>query len=553
MRTCSLFLKWTSIALLIILISFSTLSSSADLVQHEETTLPENEMVHRLGSGPTSSILTTTMKALLRHMPARCAESVDHEALRSLTVEPESVQQLNQNHDPSDELRQKCYCRTVAHTWVKKEEESVTEESTSHFRSSDPSQMWKHYELNERAVEDAIWDEKSGQFESDSAANNHFEHDRQAKDDPSLLCPCPLSDLGYLISDTRLAKRRNRSKFRSPNSGIDSDMSSKKEHGSKDPVKRGNPPSFQMANPEIASHAEHPLKTIVNSPRDTTTQICSERWWLRRPNCRPRPTASKAESSREVNNNGKIELHISEHIAARDESCRKLWHVDTGCLPAYSARSKSVAVYAFPLLSRNDTVLESITEAKCHGKVGRERENCEEKNRTGFWILCSLLAVAGLCTLLIGGLVVHTHLKRKCSRPLLISDEPGHKSRVSTPGTDVSELRTSKVSRPATCVMRRIDEDENDSVHRYTTLDGADDGWTSWIQKQRCSRKGSHKGRFSPTPMTRPPRIPTLKLPQTTLATMRKAGGLGSEASQGKHTWKGKGKDPTRVKWCSTA
>jgi hypothetical protein len=133
-------------------------------------------------------------------------------------------------------------------------------------------------------------------------------------------------------------------------------------------------------------------------------------------------------------------------------------------------------VYAYPLLSRNDTVLESITEAKCHGKVGKDRENCEEKNRTGFWILCSLLAVAGLCTLLIVVLVLHTHLKRKRSRPLLISTEPGHKSRVSTPGTGVSDLRTPKVVKPATCMMRRIDEDENDSVHRYTTLDGADDG-----------------------------------------------------------------------------
>lgn len=450
MRTSSHFLKWTSIALLIIFISISTLPSSADLVQHEETTLPQNDVVHRLGSEPTSSILTTTMKALLRHMPARRTENVDYEALRSLTPEPEPVQQLNQNHKTSDEPHQKCHCRPLAHRWVKKERENVTEESTSHFSSSDPSRKWKHYELNERAVDDAIWDAESSQFESDSAE--------------------------YLISDTRPAKGRNRSKYQSPNSGNDSDTSSGKEHGSKDPVKRGHSPSFQMANPVIASQAEHPSQTIVASPRDTTTQICSERWWLRRPNCRPRTTTSKAESNREVNKHGKVELHISEHIAARDESCRKLWHVDTGCLPAYSAKSEPVAVYPYPLLSRNDTVLESITEAKCHGKVGRDREICEEKNKTGFWILCSMLAVAGLCTLLIGGLVVHTHLKRKRSRPLLISTEPGHKSRVSTPGTGVSELLISKVTKPATCVMRRLDDDENDSVHRYTTLDGAGDG-----------------------------------------------------------------------------
>jgi hypothetical protein len=448
-RTSSHCLKWTSIALLVIFISISTLPTSADLVQHEETTLPRHEMVHHLDSGSTSSILTTTMKTLLHHMPARRAKSVDHEALHSLTLEPDSVQQLNQHHETSDDPRHK-YCRPVAHTCEKKEMESVTEESTSHFRSSGPSQKWKYYESKESDVEDAVWDEKSGQFESDSAE--------------------------YLISETRLAKRRYRSKYQSPTSVIDSDTSSGKEHGSKDPVKRGNPPSFQMANPGIASHAEHPSQTIVASPRDTTTQICSERWWLRRPNCRPRTTASKAESKRKIKNHGKIELNFSEHIAARDESCRKLWHVYTGCLPADSTRSESVAVYAYPLLSRNDTVLESITEAKCHGKVGTDREDCEVKNRTGFWILCSLLGVAGLCALLIGGLVFYTHLKRKRSRPLFISTEPGHKSRVSTPGTGVSELRTTKVAKPATCVMRQIDEDENGSVHRYTTLDGADDG-----------------------------------------------------------------------------
>jgi hypothetical protein len=475
-RTGSHFLKWTSITLLIIFISISTLPSSADLVQHEESTLPQHEMVHRLDSGPISSILTTTTKALLRYIPASRAESFDHEALRSLTLEPESVQQLNQNHETSDDPRQKCHCRPVAHMWVEKEKESITEESTFHFRSLDPSQEWKHYESNERDIEDVIWDEKSGQLESDSALNSHFEHDRQDKDDPSLFCPCALSDLEYLLSDTRLAKRRNRSNYQGPKSGFDSDTSSGKEHGSKDPVKRGNPPSSQSANPGTASNAEHPSQTIVASPRDTTTQICSERWWLRRPNCRPRPMASKAESNTETNDHGKIELNMSEHIAARDEPCRKLWRVNTDCLSAYSAISESVVVYAYPLLSRNDTDLGFITEAKCHGKVGRDRENCEEKNRTGFWILCSMLAVAGLCTLLTGGLVVHTHLKRKRSRPLLISTEPGHKNGVSTPGIGVSELRISKVARPAICVTRRTDEDDNDSVRRYTTLDGADDG-----------------------------------------------------------------------------
>jgi hypothetical protein len=53
-------------------------------------------------------------------------------------------------------------------------------------------------------------------------------------------------------------------------------------------------------------------------------------------------------------------------------------------------------------------------------------------------------------------------------------------------------MQISKVERPATCVMRRIDEDETDSVRRYTTLDGTNDGWTSWIQKQKRFRKVGH-------------------------------------------------------------
>jgi len=45
--------------------------------------------------------------------------------------------------------------------------------------------------------------------------------------------------------------------------------------------------------------------------------------------------------------------------------------------------------------------------------------------------------------------------------------------------------------------MRRIDEDENDdtdSVHRYTTLDGANDGWTSWIQRHTRGKKVGQTG-----------------------------------------------------------
>jgi hypothetical protein len=68
----------------------------------------------------------------------------------------------------------------------------------------------------------------------------------------------------------------------------------------------------------------------------------------------------------------------------------------------------------------------------------------------------------------------------------------------------------------------------------------------------------SQERRISPSPSIQAPRIPTLKLPQTTLATMRKVSGLGSEfggARQGNQTWKvikGKGKVTTRAQWSST-
>ncbi|KAN0117347.1 hypothetical protein V8E51_003324 [Hyaloscypha variabilis] len=215
-------------------------------------------------------------------------------------------------------------------------------------------------------------------------------------------------------------------------------------------------------------------------------------------------------------------------------------------------------------LRRESTLLEAITEAKCSDRLGRDKDECEQNHRTGFWIVCSVLAVAGTCGLLLGTLVLHLHFRRKRPSPLLTSGYwPAHKRVVSTPVTSVSEIHTSKAGRPL--LMRRIEEDEIDetgSVRRYTTLDGTNDGWTRWIHKQKGGAKISQKGRFSSTtgPTTAAqasaPRIPTLKLPQTTLAaTMRKINGLGSEresASQGYHTWKGKGKDMTKVKWCST-
>jgi hypothetical protein len=335
-------------------------------------------------------------------------------------------------------------------------------------------------------------------------------------------------------------------------------------------VRRGNTLIRSISHDE---HLTSPSQIIATPPLDTTTQICSERFWNRRPNCHPRDTTglSKAESDMAVNNHGNSQFHTSEYIAekiawskgradmddlrmpdhsnlnpsdstthyvdtsracsdiwwdaphchkptdkakseipvpghinielespstsviSRDETCYKLCRVNTGCLPKHSAKPEPVAVHDHPILRRNNTLLESITEAKCHGKVGIDRDNCEEKHRTGFWIICSLLAVGGICALFLGLLMLHTHIRRKRrSSPLLINNGSGHKSGVSTPVISVSEMQISKVERPATCVMRRIDEDETDSVRRYTTLDGTNDGWTSWIQKQKRFRKVGH-------------------------------------------------------------
>jgi hypothetical protein len=145
-------------------------------------------------------------------------------------------------------------------------------------------------------------------------------------------------------------------------------------------------------------------------------------------------------------------------------------------------------------LRRERTLLEAITEAKCSDRVGSDKDECEQNHRTGFWIVCCVLAVAGTCGLLLGTLVLHLHFRRKRPNPLLTSGYwPAHKRVVSTPVTSVSEIHTSKVGRPLS--MRRIEEDEIDdtgSVRRYTTLDGTNDGWTRWIHKQKGSAKVCH-------------------------------------------------------------
>jgi hypothetical protein len=819
-RATSHLVKWTLVALLILVLALTTIPSSPDLVQREATILRQHETIHHLDAGPTLSPLTKAMKVLLHHLPARRSESVDHDAVDSLVLDPSDKYQEDEDHEISDGLldrdpqdhqssswenycnfrgrckresvrgniayddhknmieravmsntldsklpqqfnsleqhdrakldgpsiyckcpppRRKCHCSPVEHAPIKKESENIAIDAMypkSHFRPSDPSQKWADYQSNERDTDNDTLDEESGQPRPDYEVKGRFKYNRGIFDSSSKSCSCAPTHQECRCSETKLSQRGNPHTFQVLNKQINQ----KKQGGPWPPNNRSSPnpmrtpwPSNERdvkdsthsnlesvygtgdleksyldrksiscdcnqgsqgcscgeflplkqvdantrrdlsttsdvdthtvvtpkcscspkntkcicgdqrprdmihksesdATADLAdasdieprqisnlrkssedhgvfdtsdniadendrqgntliqsiSHKEHltsPSQTIATPPRVTTTQICSERWWNRRPNCRPRNNAriSKAESHIPMSDRGNGEFHTSEHIAektprsqgrtniddlwvphysnlgpfdstsrhehisrdlppnchrpnekyivcdrswdapqsfhepkanpgipvpghanielespstsviSRDEACHKLWRVNTSCLPKHSAKPEPVAVHNHPVLRRNETLLESITEANCHGKVGRDRESCEEKHRTGFWIICSLLAVGGICVLFLGLLMLHTHIRRKRrSSPLLINNGSGHKNGVSTPVTSVCEMQISKVERPATCVMRRIDEDETDSVRRYTTLDGTNDGWTSWLQKQKRFRKVSH-------------------------------------------------------------
>jgi hypothetical protein len=226
---------------------------------------------------------------------------------------------------------------------------------------------------------------------------------------------------------------------------------------------------------------------------DTTTQQCSERWWLPGSNYRPRPTEKvQVKSELAVSNYDSTQGSLlSAIVARRRQPChKKWWRVSNGCrlIQSDTPELKTVVAPNHFVLRRNISVLDSINNAKCGDKEDKEKVDCEEKNRTGFYVLCSLLAVVGICGLLLIVLVFLTRGRRKRPSPLLLNTRPELKSGMSTPAPSVSEIQYSRVGRQAEA-MRRIDEDENDetgSVRRYTTLDGTTDGWTKWIrQKQK--------------------------------------------------------------------
>ncbi|KAH8665774.1 hypothetical protein BGZ60DRAFT_529042 [Tricladium varicosporioides] len=74
-------------------------------------------------------------------------------------------------------------------------------------------------------------------------------------------------------------------------------------------------------------------------------------------------------------------------------------------------------------------------------------------------------------------------------------------------------------------------------------LDGTNDGWTKWIITS-CKRKIDIPKCSSPGPQRAAPRLPTLRLPKPTLATVRNFSGIGPDVE--------KALGEKRIKWGST-
>jgi hypothetical protein len=229
-----------------------------------------------------------------------------------------------------------------------------------------------------------------------------------------------------------------------------------------------------------------PTGSVVTARRNW----CSNKWWRGRRYCQ-----DKHNHITQVKSHDHVPVEPEPipdtTIAKRSRPCHR-----NACRPAQSNMPELKTV-APPdhLLRHNDTLVDSITHSRCHGKEGMDREICENNNRTGFWVVCTFLILVGICGILLVLLTFLTRLRRKRPSPLLLNSGTEHKSGASTQSTSVSEIQFPRVGRPPPCVMRRIDEDENDeagSVRRYTTLDGVNDGWTKWIlQKQKRSKKVS--------------------------------------------------------------
>jgi hypothetical protein len=610
-RVTSCIMKWLVIALLILLLAFTTIPSSPDLVQREETTFKQHETIHRLDAGPSLSPLTKAMKVLLHHLPARCSEEVIHNNIHSLALRKEDKVQHRNNehqasHDPLDHTNsdlcttvecncnptEKCIRESLRNNIAYNSHRGITGKFASNSALGNPSENHPQSEVNSYKERDrerldgpsrlcecdphhrncricgsrppmqnirTIQEEKvafSQIADPSPKLADYDSHERDVQDvthinlhnwrEGSVLkrlyhnlksrsCSCKMFSIGCscgMLSreNVQINHKRETSAESAPGGrGMFEDTT--EENIQHEPWSGRHDTSISHY-----AHLDPPdADSVALSRRHATSQTCSAKWWLRHPSCHPRDPSktskadgdvakhnyvpygtnvlhtsehiaeSSAQPKREV---GRVDLNVPQHttlnllatdLSARDQPCNRLWQVNTGCLPKHSITpvSRAVAVYDRPLLRRNNTLVESITEAGCHDKVGKEKEDCEVKRKTGFWVVCAALIVVGICGLFFGLLVLFTHIRRKRPSPLLIST--GHKRALSTPTTSVSELPCSKIGKPPACVLRRIDEDESNetnSVRHYTTLDGAADGWTRWIHKQKRGGKVSRIDRW---------------------------------------------------------
>ncbi|KUJ20321.1 uncharacterized protein LY89DRAFT_779106 [Mollisia scopiformis] len=196
------------------------------------------------------------------------------------------------------------------------------------------------------------------------------------------------------------------------------------------------------------------------------------------------------------------------------------------------------------LQSHNSTMM-SAGNSTNNATLPDNGNNKSEDNATRgvFYIV---LSVAGFCMVLLGLIYLrHACIQRRrwkslAERKTTYPYKPEASQIESLPRT-----RLHGSSR-----MKRIDEEvaEEPASTQPMALDGASDGWTRWLLQKRDTRKPIQ---MSPTPKIRPPRIPTLRLPQPTFSTVRKANGIKTETSMGHDTFKAKGRDGSKTKGTS--
>ncbi|KAE8441849.1 hypothetical protein EG329_004250 [Mollisiaceae sp. DMI_Dod_QoI] len=227
---------------------------------------------------------------------------------------------------------------------------------------------------------------------------------------------------------------------------------------------------------------------------------------------------------------------------------------DVGSHESGAQRGNETKVDAAPS-NRNGTTV--YTGSNVDSAYPKTRDTSE--NTDGTILLFVVIGIVGICLLFLGVLYLW-HLFR-C-----------RKMKKSIDKTSNSSICHLEVAQPSTVAhadlfarnrtydghgMGRIDEEAyEDTGHPPMNLDGTNDGWTKWFLQKRGDMllQTQKPKQFSSTPKNRPPRIPTLRLPQPTFSTVRKANGIPSDASMGhdKFDFRGKEKSGSWLKWTST-